>query len=76
MFSPVMKLVTIRMVLTLVAQDDLYLEQMDVKTTFLHGDLEEEIYMVQLQGFEVRGKENMVCKLQKNLYSLKQAPRQ
>ena len=45
-FSPVVKLTTSRTVLALVAQDDLYLEQMDVKTTFLHGDLDEEIYMV------------------------------
>ena len=51
------------MVLALVARDDLYLEQMDVKTTFLHGDLEEEIYMVQPQDFKVRGKEKIVCKL-------------
>ena len=46
-FSLVVKLTTIRMVLTLVARDDMYLEQMDVKTTFLHGDLEDEIYMMQ-----------------------------
>ena len=75
-FSLVVKLTTIRTVLTLVAWNDLYLEQMDVKTTFLHSDLEEEIYMTQPQGFELSGKEKMVCKLQKSLYSLKQAPRQ
>ena len=45
-FSPVVKMTTIRTVLALVARDNLYLEQMDVKTTFLHGDLEDEIYMV------------------------------
>ena len=45
-FSLMVKLTTIRTVLALVARDDLYLEQMDVKTTFLHGDLEEEIYML------------------------------
>jgi len=54
----------------------LYLEQLDVKTTFLHGDLEEEIYMQQPQGYEVKGKEKLVCKLKKSLYGLKQAPRQ
>ena len=43
--------------------------------TFLHGDLEEEIYMQQPQGYEVKGKENLVCRLKKSLYGLKQAPR-
>lgn len=75
-FSPVVKLTTIRAVLAIVAREDLHLEQLDVKTAFLHGDLEEEIYMVQPQGFAVQGKERMVCKLQKSLYGLKQAPRQ
>ena len=48
---------------------------MDVKTAFLHEDLEEEIYMRQPKGFEVKGKENLVCKLKKSLYGLKQSPR-
>jgi len=60
----------------LVAQFDLKLAQLDVKTAFLQGDLEEEIYMSQLDGFKVTGKENWACKLKKSLYGLKQSPRQ
>ena len=58
------------------ARDDLFLEQTEVKMTFLQGDLEEEIYMMQPQGFKVISKEKMVCKLKKSLYNLEQAPRQ
>ena len=53
---------------------NLEIEQMDVKTDFLHDDLEEEIYMEQPEGFKVDGKENFVCKFKKSLYGLKQAP--
>ena len=49
---------------------------MDVKMTFLHGDLKEDIYMQQSEGFEEKSKENMVCKVKKSLYGLKQAPRE
>ncbi|CAJ2648559.1 unnamed protein product [Trifolium pratense] len=75
-FSPVVKMTTIRVILSIVAAENLHLEQLDVKTAFLHGDLEEDIYMTQPEGFEVPGKENLVCKLNKSLYGLKQAPRQ
>nr|GEW33082.1 hypothetical protein [Tanacetum cinerariifolium] len=54
----------------------LELEQLDVKTTFLHGHLEEEIYVEQPEGFKVPGKEDHVCRLKKLLYGLKQSPRQ
>jgi hypothetical protein len=75
-FSHVVKMTSIRTILSLVAVEDLHLEQLDVKTTFLHGDLEEEIYMQQPQGHEVNGKDNLVCRLKKSLYGLKKAPRQ
>ena len=69
-----MKMTSIHTVLGLAASLDLEVEQMDVKTTFLHSDLEEEIYMEQPEGFEEKGKEECVCKLRKSLYGLKQAP--
>ena len=75
-FSPVVKMSSIRVVLGLAASLDLEIEQMDVKTAFLHGDLEEEIYMEQPDGFRVKEKEDYVCRLKKSLYGLKQAPRQ
>ena len=75
-FSPVVKMSSIRTVLAMAASLDLEVEQMDVKTAFLHGDLEQDIYMVQPEGFVTKGKEDHVCKLKKSLYGLKQAPRQ
>ena len=75
-FSPVVKMTSIRVFLGLAASLNLELEQLDVRTAFLHGDLDEEIYMEQPEGFEVSGKKNLVCKLKKSLYGLKQAPRQ
>ncbi|CAL8990447.1 unnamed protein product, partial [Prunus brigantina] len=67
---------SIRVVLGLVASLNLEIKQLDVKTAFLHGDLEEEIYMEQPEGFKVKGKEDLVCRLKMSLYGLKQAPRQ
>ncbi|CAJ2671557.1 unnamed protein product [Trifolium pratense] len=75
-FSPVVKMSSIRTMLGLAATLGLEVEQMHVKTTFLHGDLEEEIYMKQPDGFQVKRKEDYVCRLRKSLYGLKQAPRQ
>ena len=73
-FSPVVKMSSIRIILGLAATLDLECEQLDVKTAFLHGELEEEIYMEQPEGFKTKGNENLVCRLKKSLYGLKQAP--
>lgn len=75
-FSSVVKMTSIQVVSTLVASMDLEIEQLDVKTTFLYGDLEEKIYMGQPECFSVKGKENLACRLRKSLYGLKQALRQ
>ena len=75
-FSPVSKKDSLRIILTLVAHFDLELQQMDVKTTFLNGELEEEVYMKQLEGFPSSDSEQLVCKLKKSIYGLKQASRQ
>ncbi|GJX19059.1 retrovirus-related pol polyprotein from transposon TNT 1-94 [Tanacetum coccineum] len=74
-FSLVVRMTTIRVVLAMCVAYDLHLEQLHVKTLFLHGNLEEEIYMLQPEGFKQKGKENLVCRLNKSLYGLKQAPR-
>ena len=64
------------MLLSLAASHGHLIHQMDVKTTFLNGELEEEIYMDQPDGFVANGQEGKVCKLLKSLYGLKQAPKQ
>uniref|UniRef100_A0A2N9HA88 CCHC-type domain-containing protein n=1 Tax=Fagus sylvatica TaxID=28930 RepID=A0A2N9HA88_FAGSY len=74
--KPIVRHTSIRAVLALVADQDLELEQLDVKTAFLHGNLEEEIFMEQPEGFKQPGTENLVCRLKKSLYGLKQSPRQ
>ncbi|RVW60687.1 Retrovirus-related Pol polyprotein from transposon TNT 1-94 [Vitis vinifera] len=75
-FSPVSKKDSLRIILALVAHFDLELQQMDVKTTFLNGELEEKVYMKQPEGFPSSDGEQLVCKLKKSIYGLKQASRQ
>ena len=70
-----MRINSIRMVLVIVALRNLEVYQIDVKTTFLNRDLDEEIYMKQYEGFSASGQEMKVCKLVKSLYGLKQAPK-
>ena len=66
---------TIRVVLAVATHHGWPVAQMDVKSAFLNGILEEEVYVQKPQGFEIKGKEKLVCKLKKSLYGLKQAPR-
>ena len=74
-FCPVVRSESIRTVIALAAQNGLQLHQMDVTSAFLNGDLEEEVYMKQPEGFTVKGKEHLVCKLKRSIYGLKQSPR-
>ena len=73
-FTPVIKHVTIRIILTLALQLNWFVHQIDINNAFLYCDLEESVYMVQPPGFET-GDSNTVCKLTKALYGLKQPPR-
>ncbi|RVX00023.1 Retrovirus-related Pol polyprotein from transposon TNT 1-94 [Vitis vinifera] len=75
-FSPVVKHSSIRLLLAFVAHEDLELDQLDVKTAFLHGELDELIYMQPPEGFGEGIKDGQVCLLKKSLYGLKQSPRQ
>ena len=74
-FAPVAKLNTIRVLLSLAANLDWNLHQLDVKNAFLNGDLEEEVYMEIPSGLKLSSSNDLVCKLQKSLYGLKQSPR-
>lgn len=74
-FSPVVRFSSIRSLLAFAVQHNMVVHQMDAITAFLNGELDEEIFMRQPDGYIVPGKENMVCKLKKSLYGLKQAPR-
>jgi hypothetical protein len=74
-FAPVARIETVRLVISLAAQKQWKIFQMDVKSAFLNGNLEEEVYVEQPAGFVVKGEEEKVCRLKKALYGLKQAPR-
>ena len=75
-FSLVVRFASIRLILAVVSHLDLKLYQMDVKTAFLNGELDEEIYMDQPMGFEEKRQECKVCKLCCSIYGLKQSSRQ
>lgn len=74
-FSPIVRHTTVRIVLTLAATNHWDLRQLNIKNAFFHGELQEDIYMKQPQGFVDVTKPTYVCKLYKFLYGLKQAPR-
>lgn len=76
-FSPVVIMPTVRTVLSLVAQSNWHIHQLDMYNAFLQGDLHDEVYTQLLEGFPSQGENNrLVCRLVKSLYGLKQASRQ
>jgi hypothetical protein len=74
-YSPVAKMTIVRTIIAMVAAKGWSLHQMDVKNAFLHGDLQEEVYMEQPPSYVDQTRPNLVCRLKKALYSLKQAPK-
>lgn len=74
-FAPVTRLEMVRLLLALAAKNSWEVHHLDVKTTFLNGDIKEEVYVTQPEGFIKEGQENLVYKLTKALYGLRQAPR-
>ena len=75
-FSPISSKDSFRIIMALVAHSDLELHQMDVKTVFLNGNIDETIYMVQQENFESNDSKQLVCRLKRSIYGLKQASRQ
>ncbi|WZZ60567.1 hypothetical protein YC2023_060674 [Brassica napus] len=74
-FAPVARIETIRLLISLAATNGWEVHHLDVKTAFLHGELKEIVYVSQSEGFEMKGQENKVYRLNKALYGLRQAPR-
>ena len=74
-FAPVARYTSIRSIISIAAEMGWQIHQMDVRTTFLNGIIQEEVYIEQPQGFEMYETESHVCRLKKALYGLKQAPR-
>lgn len=72
-FAPVVKQTTLRILLTIAGRDKLLVQHYDIKNAYFNADLTETIYMRQLKGYEVKGKEQCVLKLNKSLYGLKQS---
>lgn len=75
-FAPVIRHSGIRFLLTVALKNDSIAHHVDIETAYLNSDIEEEIFVHQPKGFEVNGKEHLVCKLNKAVYGLKQAARQ
>ena len=73
-FAPIAKLNTVQILLSLAANSEWPLHQLDIKNAFLNGELEEEVYMCQPPSFGEELRSQTVCKLNKSLYSLKQSP--
>jgi hypothetical protein len=74
-FDPVSKMEEIRFLLIYACSKNIKVYQMDVKSKFLNGELEEQVYIKQLEGFKLSENTYYVCKLNKDLYGIKQAPR-
>ena len=73
-FSPVAKMTSARLLLSMAAMNSWPLYQLDIKNAFFHGDLVEEVYMEQPPGFVAQGESSLVCRLRRSLYGLKQSP--